>query len=983
MKKAVLAVLGSVLFFVSGASVGSAQTLFNIKAPGLSLVYYSKSHSYIVSHLARCYENTMGFYMNFFDYKPTNKVSIFLQDFSDYGNGGATAIPQNLIYLEMSPFMHVYDMTPANERMNLIMNHELVHVVTMDKTVGSANFFRKLFFGKVNAQAENPLSMFYAYLTSPRTYSPRWYIEGIAVFMETWMNGGLGRALGSYDEMVFRTKVLEGTTIYEPVGLESEGTAIDWQTGAISYMYGARFFNYLADQYGPQKLIEWTVAQNHSRSYFSSQFKLTYGKSLSEEWSKWIDFEKAWQKANLETLRKYPITPFRPISQEQLGSVSRAYLDAPRKKLYAAINYPGQVPHLAAIDIDTGRIDKICDIKGGMKYSVSSLAYDPASGRMFYTTDNGAWRDLNVVDVITGKSQKLIPDMRAGDFAFNPKDKSLWGIRHSEGLSTIVKVAPPYKDWTAVYAFDYFTDFYDIDVSPDGTALSGALADVSGQQVLAKFGIDKLLKGDGAYEVLYKFETDSPANFAFSPDGKYLFGSSYYTGASNIFRYDLKKKQMDVLSNCETGFFRPVAVSDDSLIVFKYTGDGFVPGWIPNKPVKDVNAIRFLGQDVVIKYPVVKTWRAGSPASINIDAQTTFSGSYNSWKDISLESAYPVVEGYKDSLALGFRLNFKNPLRYNGFDLTASYSPSSILPSAERLHLLVNYQYWHWKFAASYNGSNFYDMFGPTKTSRKGYSLSANYNKTLIYDEPRFLELDVKVAGYWGMEKLPDFQNIIATYDKLLTTKVGLNYDFVRRSLGAVDEEKGVRFHLTARADLVNGHLYPRLYANFDYGVALPLAHSSLWLRTAAGQSIGDRDNVFVNFYFGGFGNNWVDYQDEKRYRQYYSYPGVDLQAFGGKNFGKVLLEWALPPVRFRRFGFLNLYCNWARFALFASGIVTNFDTSDPVYQRKLMNFGAQVDFRVVLFSLLNTTLSFGYARAYEKDVDPPRNEWMVSLKIL
>ena len=34
----------------------------------------------------------------------------------------------------------------------------------------------------------------------------RWYNEGSAVFFETWMAGGLGRAQGGYDEMVFRAK---------------------------------------------------------------------------------------------------------------------------------------------------------------------------------------------------------------------------------------------------------------------------------------------------------------------------------------------------------------------------------------------------------------------------------------------------------------------------------------------------------------------------------------------------------------------------------------------------------------------------------------------------------------------------------------------------------------------------------------------------------------------------------------------------------
>lgn len=974
--------IGFLGIFVASATVLPAQSLFSFKAPGLNLVYYSQAHDFIVSHLARSYENTMDFYRKFFDYKASEDTSIFLQDFSDWGNGGATAVPKNLVFLEMSPFQHTYDMMPGYERMSLIMNHELVHVVTMDKPVGSSLFFRKLFFGKVMAEKDNPLSMAYAYLTSPRTYSPRWYIEGIAVFMETWMDGGLGRALGSYDEMVFRTKVLEGATIYEPVGLESEGTAVDFQIGAISYLYGTRFFSHLALKYGPQKVVDWTSAAKGSKSYFADEFKRTFGLPLADEWAQWIKAEKDWQTANLNLIRKYSVTPFKPLTTSRMGSVSRAFFDPTRGKVYAGINFPGQVAHIAALDTASGRIDRVCDIKGGALYSVSSLAYDASGGRIFFTTDNNGLRDLNVVDVRTGRQKQLISNLRAGDLAFAPGDKSLWAIRHNIGLATIIRIDPPYNDWTAVYGFDYFTDIYDMDVSPDGSFLTAAVSDVSGQQKLVRMKTADLRQGTLAMETLYDFQADSPASFVYSPDGNYLYGSSYVTGVSNIFRYDFQKKAMDVVSNCETGFFRPVSVSADSLIVFKFTGNGFVPGWIPNQTVEDVEAVRFLGQEIVNEYPVVKSWMAGSPTKVNIDAMTKYNGPYNSWGDIKLNSAYPILEGYKDDIALGFRLDFRNPLRFNGFDIAASYTPAPNLPADERMHLAVNYHLWNWTLSTTYNGASFYDLFGPTKFSRKGYSLGLEYSKFLIYDTPRTMEVDFKVAGYGGLEKLPDFQNVDATYDRFLTARVGLRYNFVRRSLGAVDEEKGYRCHVFALANLVNSRLYPRLYGIFDYGVALPINHSSIWLRTSVGQSFGDRTNNFVNFYFGGFGNNWVDYQTEKRYREYYSFPGVDLNAVGGRNYAKAILEWTLPPITFRRFGFLSLYCNWARFALFTSGIVTNFDTSDPVYQRKLMNFGAQVDFRVVLFSLLNTTLSFGYARTYEKGIDP-RNEWMVSLKIL
>ena len=54
-----------------------------------------------------------------------------------------------------------------------------------------------------------------------------------------------------------------------------------------------------------------------------------------------------------------------------------------------------------------------------------------------------------------------------------------------------------------------------------------------------------------------------------------------------------------------------------------------------------------------------------------------------------------------------------------------------------------------------------------------------------------------------------------------------------------------------------------------------------------AGFSPSDRDEPFANFFFGGFGNNYVDHHDEKRYREYYALPGAELNEIGGRNFVK------------------------------------------------------------------------------------------------
>ena len=976
------AILQLMLFLSS--SVLYAQ-LNSLQTKNLRLIYYTKAHEYLVPHLARCFENALSFHRNLFNYTPSEKVTVLLQDFGDYGNGGAKPLPNNLIHVGIAPFNYVFETMPSNERMNWMMNHELVHIVVGDKATGVDNFFRSLFFGKVAPSAEDPISMFYSYLTTPRWYSPRWYHEGIAVFLETWMAGGLGRALGAYDEMVFRTMVRDSRYIYDVVGLESEGTTIDFQVGVNSYLYGTRFMSYLAYQYGPEKLLKWVSRTPGSKRYFAAQFKHIYGVSLDEEWSRWIAWEHQWQQANLRSIRKHPTTRFHPISPRALGSVSRAYYDSRKRKIYAAINYPGQIAHIASISIDSGAIEKIHNINGAAIYDVASLAYDELSETIFYTTNNNRWRDLNALDIRTGKSRRLIKNARTGDLAYSKKDNSIWGVRHFNGISTLVHIPYPQTKWYQILSFPYGKDIFDIDISPDGSIITAALVEVTGKQKLIKMDVEKLLNrdttnGEPPYEVIFDFENSSPAGFVFSRDGKHLYGSSYYSGVSNIYRYDFETEAMEILSNCETGLFRPVPISNDALIAFRYTGKGFVPVAVPIRPPEHVSAIKFLGNEIAEKHQIVRRWMLNSPALINIDSLTTSSGDYSIIGNIGLDSAYPIVEGFKDFASVGMRFDFSDRLGISGFDMTASYSPDSDLPKDERVHVGVNLQHLKWELKAAYNGADFYDLFGPTKTSRKGYSVGLQYKKTLLSDQPRTLDLSFNVTGYGGLERLPDFQNVATTFDKFLSANLTLNYANQNASLGAVDFEKGVKWQLITQNNLVNSKTFPRLFTNVDYGIPLPVDHSSIWLRGSFGYSFGDRDDPFANFFFGGFGNNWVDHLSIKRYREYYSFPGMELNAIGGQNYGKLTFEWNLPPIRFRRFGFPALYFNWTRISVFSTGIRTNFDSKEG--RRTLMNLGGQVDFRLVLFSHHKSTLSLGYAAAFEKDRNVSK-ELMISLKLL
>ena len=975
-----------------------------MEAEDLRLLYIDTTQDYLAPHVARCFLNSMRFHKQLWGYEPWEPVTLLLNDSSDKGNAGVANVPRNYMLIDIAPLSTAYETNSPNERMNFLMNHEMTHVVAADQAAGRDRFFRKVFRGKVLSISDHPETIVYRYLTAPRDLAPRWYHEGIAVFVETWMSGGMGRAQGAYDEMVFRSKVRDGSRFYDLLGLQSEGTEVDFMVGANSYLYGTRFMSYLAYEHGPDSLIRWVARPDGSEGYYASQFEKVYARPLREAWSDWIEWEGEFQRTNLQRVREYPTTPFVDLSPKALGSVSRAFLDEERNVLYAAFNYPGVLAHIGAISLEDGSVERIVDVKGPELYTVTSLAYDPDSRTLFYATDNSAYRDLRSVDLETGKPRLLLRDVRVGDLVFDRTDRSIWGLRHFNGRVTLVRIPHPYQEWIQVHSFPYGTVVHDIDISPDGRLMSAAVATINGRHSLQVIEMDSLSGGAVDPIAVVDFENWIPGHFTFSPDGRYLYGSSYYTGISNIFRYELQEApsarpvpvagaiedgSMAVLSNAETGFFRPLPRGDDSeLMVFRYSGEGFVPATIDARPLEDVSAITFLGQAVAEKHPVVKEWAVGSPADVDLDSLITHKGGYESVKKIRLESLYPVIEGYQDFRAYGGRVNFSDPARFNKIDVTASYSPDSDLDDQERFHFKAKYERYNWRAFYQYNGADFYDLFGPTKTSRRGYSFGGGYSKGLIYDSPRILEMDLYTSFHGNLDALPDYQNVQATFDELWQSGGRLTYRNIRASLGAVDDEKGYKLEGLLGADYVNDELIPSLVGNFDLGFALPLKHSSIWLRTSAGAAFGDVENRYANFFFGGFGNNRIDHGAVKRYREFYAFPGVELNDIPGRNFVKGMIEWNLPPIRFRRIGSPGFYLSWIRPALFATGIKTNLDQDEGFLSREVGNAGIQLDLAFTMLHNLPMTFSAGYAVAFEDHVDGleegrDEEEFMFSLKIL
>ena len=964
-----------------------AQVKF-LETKELKVIYYDPATAFQAPEGLRAFLAALDLDRELFGYRPDDHLTVLLSDFDDSGNASAITTPHNTVRMAIAPMNEPFASLSKGKTVPVTATHETIHIAFNDYANSTDRRFRQWFRGKVDVDAQHPESLLYYYLTSPRSTAPRWYQEGMATFAETWQMGGVGRAQGGYDEMVFRGMVDGKVSFYDPLGLVSKGTAVDFREGANAYLYGTRFMSYLALTYGPDKLVAWWKRDEGSQRYYAAQFQQVYGLPLPEAWQAWIRWEKEFQAKNLASVRQYPVTPYQDVTSQTLGAVSRHFVSADGSKVYAAVKYPGQVPQLVAISRATGAVEKLLELKGAGGLRVTDLAYDPAADTLFFTTNAHSYRNLEALDVRTGKTRTVLSDARIGDLAFNPADRSLWGIRRNRGFVILVRVPYPYTEYKTIKAFPFPVNVADLDISPDGTLLSmsytgqGSKPGSGWTSEVRVMSTAALEKGDTTLVHSLQLGSSVPESFTFSPDGQYLYGSSYFTGVSNIFRYRLADETVAAVSNADLGLFRPLALPDGKLMALRYTGDGFVPTLIEPKPTENLGSITFLGEQAASRHPVLHDWQPKPLTAKAADARVTARGDYKPLHEMELAHVIPGVGAYKRAKAFGLSSRFSDPLGRAELKTELGYTPGDTLPVKERMHVSADFSYDEWTAGVKWNAADFYDLFGPTLRSREGYSAQIGYSRPLVYDPPHTVVFFANAAYYGGLNALPGAQNV-ASPSHLSVLSAGLSSSDTLASPGAVDAESGTTWSVSASSLGARGRQIPRVAGQYNFGIPLPLHHSSIWVRSGFTVVEGSANSSISNSYLGGFGNNYVDNAANggaQRYRDLYSMPGFEIGALRGKTVVKTMVEWRLPPIRFENLGTPGAYASWIRPEVFASYLMT--DLQDSARRDNAASLGVQFDLQLHVMHRLPMMFSLGFARGFGGS-GLGKNEVMLSFQVL
>ncbi len=193
-------------------------------------VHYRAGQRAVAERVAAVAERVYPRITQALQWQPQGRTEIALFVESDLANGFATPLPFNHVGLVLAP-PDEGELLDNSAWLDLVLTHELTHVVHLDKVRGAPQVLRRI-FGRL-------------LWVLPNVFQPTWLIEGVAIVAESEPAAGRGRLRGPWFEAWLRAERTAGfPTLAE---MNADGRRLPL---ARPYLYGAYFFEFLERRYG-------------------------------------------------------------------------------------------------------------------------------------------------------------------------------------------------------------------------------------------------------------------------------------------------------------------------------------------------------------------------------------------------------------------------------------------------------------------------------------------------------------------------------------------------------------------------------------------------------------------------------------------------------------------------------------------------------------------------------------------------------------
>ena len=474
---------------------------------------------------------------------PDLKTQVVLVDVVDYANGFTTVIPNPLITLYVTDGGSNLRPVAYETWLKYVFLHEYAHVLHLDTTEGSARLFKQL-FGRISF---------------PNALEPNFITEGMATYFETYHGYGGGRGKDARFDAMMRMDILENNI------KSIEQAAVDtvrWPGGSLRYLYGVEFLQYLAEQYGEDRLIR--LSQEYGDYFLSGYgldglFKTTFGKGINLLWKEWLDYLKVKYQKEKVKIEAEGLTPVKVLTNRGYYILKPKWSPDGRY-LYYSQNDQQEYSQIRRFEVLTSKDEKVLE----------GLVLDDSLGlqgdKLYYVRNDihhnyYVLKDLYVYDLSSRQNQRLTEGARLFDPAVSKDGGQLICAHNEQGRRTLWLMSSKRDKPRILGDYGEEVQYMSPNFSSDGRRLAVAKWTPGGKQDIYLIEVQT-----GREEKLVSLGLS--ANPCFSPDDRYVIFDSDISGVVNLYACEIKTRKLYRLTNVLGAAMMPEISPDGGKLAF-------------------------------------------------------------------------------------------------------------------------------------------------------------------------------------------------------------------------------------------------------------------------------------------------------------------------------------------------------------------------------------------------------------------------------
>ncbi|MDH5471801.1 MAG: hypothetical protein OEY61_03015 [Gammaproteobacteria bacterium] len=288
------------------------------------------------------------------DWYPVEKTHLVISDETDFSNAYATPYTFNRSVIFVSQPDYPNTLEDYDDYLELLITHEYVHVLHLDKAAGIVSGLRNIFGRHI--------------LLFPNIFQPPWLIEGIATHIETQNSNvkdeGTGRGQSSYFQMMMRMEVINGVKPVSQLNLPMRS----WPIRTADYLYGVFFYQFMEEVYGKEDVNN--LIESYSRHIvpfmINSNAKQVVNKDITELWQEFTDWLGKKFMSQIDNIKQQDRVEGNAITSDGYFT---GQIKASGNDLYYVRGDPYQ--HAAFMKINTDSVmEKVVDVHSNSRIAV-------------------------------------------------------------------------------------------------------------------------------------------------------------------------------------------------------------------------------------------------------------------------------------------------------------------------------------------------------------------------------------------------------------------------------------------------------------------------------------------------------------------------------------------------------------------------------------------------------------------------------------